>query len=164
MKNIRFAISLKVFIFLGIFSLSVFAQNSEKPKNIGQNQKSRENSKSSSNLDLENTSWLLIEIKDYTIPELKRPVYLQFNQKDKLVTSSGLCNTVSGNYKRDNKKNSLMISLRPSTLLGCDPENEVEQTLGRSLKMVNRFEIADENLYLYQGKALLIKLIAGKEQ
>lgn len=164
MKNIRFTISLKVFIFLGIFSLSVFAQNNEEPKNTDQNQKSRAISKSSSDLDLENTSWVLVEIKDFTLPELKRPVYLYFNQKDSIVRASGLCNSVRADYKRDKRKKSLVISLKPITIMGCNPENQVEIALSDSLKKTNRYEISDENLYLYRGKTLLITLIAGEEE
>jgi heat shock protein HslJ len=152
-----------VFIFLGVFSLSAFAQTSEQPKNTGQNQKSQVNSKSSSDSNLEDTNWRLVEIKDYNLPELKRPVYLYFSQKDNIVRSSGLCNSVRADYKSDDKKNSLIMKMKPATLIGCDLENQVEIALAQSLKRVNRYEISDKNLYLYRGKTLLITLIFGKE-
>ncbi len=162
MRSFRFDLLIRVCILLVVFAQAGFSQIKEAPENAGQERKPKVDLNSSSDIDLENTNWLLVEIKGYILPELIRPVYLRFDKKESLATASGLCNTIRGNYKRNKDKSSLEISLKPITLLGCEPENDVELALSEAMKKSNRFKISGENLYLYKGKTLLINLIAKK--
>ena len=143
---------LQSLILLVAFSLSTFAQSVEKSKK-GSNQMPKPT--------LGNTVWLVVEIKDFVLPELEYQPRITFFPKENRVTGTAGCNHLSGKYKTTNKKYNLAISKTLTTAKHCEQnESEVEHRLSKSFGIINRFEIKDGNLYLFQGKNLLLTLTA----
>jgi heat shock protein HslJ len=105
---------------------------------------------------LYDTKWELKKIHNAgNVEEITGNAFIKFNQEKKSAGGNGGCNafgstiTVSGN----------MISFKDnfSTKMYCEGIQPTEDAFFKQLEKVNRFEIKDKSLVLYQDKMVLLE-------
>ena len=101
-------------------------------------------------IQLSETKWLLKKIdgKVITIPEIQKPVFIQFLQQENQVNGFAGCNSFFGTYGLNEEK--ITIGPLGSTRKMC-PDMKTEDELFKILNEVDGYEINGNILFLKTG-------------
>lgn len=137
---------LVILIALTITSISVaFGQNLEKPAHV-------------TPISLEDRRWTLDSIGGKPVSEIGRTAFLNFDKAKQSAGGDTSCNVFGGNYTT--KGSTLKFSGLFSTMMACleDDRMTIERDYLDALEKVNRYEIANGKLMLFQDKRLLLTM------
>lgn len=111
------------------------------------------------NKPLEGTKWAVIEIEGAQINPKGEIPYLQLDRENKAFSGSSGCNRVSGKYELDGEN--LKFGRALMTRRACVDQNsqKIEMGMTQALEKINRFEIKNGVLSLYEGDKVLLKLM-----
>ena len=115
---------------------------------------------SSSNKMLENTKWALTEISGEKISVKGENPYLQFDKESAGFAGFAGCNRFFGKYEAIGSQ--LKLSGIGMTKRACvDAEiGKTEMQMVQALGKINRFEIKENSLNLYEGNKILLRFMA----
>ena len=105
---------------------------------------------------LYDTKWLLKKIHtDADVEEVQTKAFIKFNREKKSAGGNGSCNTFGSSFSiTDNTINFNNIF---STKMFCEGVQQTEDAFLKQLEKVNRFEVKDKGLVLYQGEKVLLE-------
>lgn len=111
------------------------------------------------NKTLENTKWVLTNIGTKPISPKAPFPYLEFDKETSRVSGLAACNRISGGYTISG--DALKFGAIAMTRMACiDPEKgEIERQFTQALEKVNRFEVKNGTLSLFDGTTLLLKFM-----
>lgn len=116
-------------------------------------QAGRENSTQQSLYD---TKWMLKKIHTSSGTEdVITKAFIKFNEKKKSAGGNGGCNSFGSTLTVNN--NVISITEIISTKMYCEGIQPTEDAFLKQLEKVNRFEIKDKKLLLYDNKDLLLE-------
>ena len=106
---------------------------------------------------LYNTKWILekIHLSDSIKTISAKKAYIQFKAENKSVGGNGSCNRFGGTFTLMN--DSLTIGQLFSTKMFCAEVQETENLFLSSLQKVNRFELKEDRLILFQDDSPLLE-------
>ena len=107
-------------------------------------------------INLENTSWQLVKTKDRNyVANEEKPDGISISFADANFSSSDGCNALGGEYKTEG--NTIEFGPTRATMRYCDEEYMRKFGYYVPFHSVNKFEIKNNKLYLYEadGKTLL---------
>ncbi len=112
------------------------------------------------NKPLEETKWALLEIGNEKIQLKGQIPYLQFGDEKKMYSGFSGCNRMFGKYETN--ENSINFSEGGMTRMAClDSEvQKIETGMTQALGKVNRYEIKNGALSLFDGDKVLLKLMS----
>lgn len=105
---------------------------------------------------LYDTKWSLKKIHTETgVEEVVSKAFIKFNQAKNSAGGNGSCNS----FGSTSVVSGSAISIKDifSTKMYCEGVQQTEDTFFKQLAKVNRFEVKDKTLMLYQGKELLLE-------
>lgn len=122
------------------------------------NQKRANESQNKADVGLETQKWILSEIAGQTLPKAGSIPFVTFDKSTWGVSGNSGCNAFSGGYKTGADKINLDVFGRPlSPLNHCNEESIIiQRNFIYALLKVNRFEIKDRKLNLYEDDKLLL--------
>lgn len=134
-------------------SLTFFAGNRPVLRFVAENQAGLPNK------TLEKTRWILTNIGAKQISPKAPLPYLQFDKENMRVAGLAACNRITGGYAV--KGDSLDFGAIAMTRMACiDPEkSQIERDFTQSLEKVNRYEIKNGTLSLFNGNTLLLEFM-----
>ena len=103
-----------------------------------------------------NTKWSLKKI--YTesgIQEVNTKAFIKFNREKKSAGGNGSCNTFGSNITVSN--NEISFKNIFSTKMYCEGVQQTEDAFLNQLMNVNRIEVKNKSLVLYQGDKILLE-------
>lgn len=108
---------------------------------------------------LYDTKWILKQINtDAGREEVMTQAFIKFNQENKSAGGNGSCNVFGSNFSEIKDKISFKNIF--STKMYCEGVQQTEDAFFKQLERVNRFEIKDRTLLLYQDKDVLLEFAA----
>lgn len=109
---------------------------------------------------LTNTKWVLTGIQGEKINPKSITPFLLFDKGKKAFSGNSSCNNIFGKYEADDSN--LSFSGAGMTRMAClAPENQaIETGMVAALKNINRYEIRNSVLNLYQDDKVLLRLVA----
>jgi heat shock protein HslJ len=105
---------------------------------------------------LEDKKWILEAISGKPISNVEEKAFIVFDPAKGGAGGNTSCNVFSGNYSTNGKKFKFFQGI--STMRACieDERMDIERNFLDGLKIVDRYEIVGDKLYLYRGtKAVL---------
>lgn len=111
------------------------------------------------NKPLEGTQWLLLEIEGEKIMPKGQTPYLQFDKEKISFAGFGGCNRIFGQYEVIGNK--LKFGSVGMTKMACaDSQIQIIETrMIEVLRKINRYEIKNDVLNLYENNKILLKLM-----
>ena len=104
---------------------------------------------------LYDTKWSLKKIHtDAGLEDVYTKAFFKFNKEKKSAGGNGSCNTFGSSFVINN--NEISFKNIFSTKMYCEGVQEKEDAFFRQLGKVDRFELKDKTLLLYQGEVLLL--------
>lgn len=118
----------------------------------------------SNELKLEDKKWILEKIENKTIGKLPETAFLVFNKEKQSAGGNTSCNVFGAEYEADGK--TLKITQGIQTFRACieDERMNIEREFMNGLQKIDRYEIKGENLFLYEGKTLLLTFRAENKE
>ena len=111
------------------------------------------------NQPLYDTKWSLKKIHTETgIQDVQTKAFIKFNEEKKSAGGNGSCNTFGSSIMIHNNQVSFKNIL--STKMYCEDVQQIENIFLNQLGKVNRFEIKNKTLFLYNDKDLLLEFEA----
>ena len=108
---------------------------------------------------LYDTKWLLRKIHTGPgVEEVETKAFIKFNAEKKSAGGNGSCNNFGSTARVNN--NEVSFSNIFSTKMYCEGVQKTEDTFFKQLGKVNRFEIVEKRLLLYQDKELLLEFVS----
>ena len=108
---------------------------------------------------LYNTKWSLKKIHtEAGVEEVNTKAFIKFNQEKKSAGGNGSCNTFGSSFTV--KSNEISFKNIFSTKMYCEGVQETEDAFFKQLGKVDRFEIKDNMLFLYQGEGALLEFVS----
>jgi heat shock protein HslJ len=104
---------------------------------------------------LYDTKWLLQKIHtENGMEEINTKAFIKFNKEKKSAGGNGSCNTFGSNFTISD--NTISFKNIFSTKMYCEGVQKTEDSFFNQLEKVNRFEVKDKTLVLYQGDDILL--------
>lgn len=111
--------------------------------------------------DLYDRKWMLKNIYDSLgSREVNTSAFIRFDKIKQSAGGNGSCNSFGSNATVSHGKVSFKGLF--STKMYCEGVQDIENSFFRNLEKVNRFEIKNDSLYLYDGKKLLLNFAGEK--
>ena len=111
------------------------------------------------NQPLYDTKWSLKKIHTETgIQDVQTKAFIKFNEEKKSAGGNGSCNTFGSSSSVRNNQVSFKNIF--STKMYCEDVQQTENVFLNQLGKVNRFEIKNKMLFLYNDKDLLLEFEA----
>lgn len=111
------------------------------------------------NQPLYDTKWSLKKIHTETgIQDVQTKAFIKFNEEKKSAGGNGSCNTFGSSSSVSNNQVSFKNIF--STKMYCEDVQQIENIFLNQLGKVNRFEIKNKTLFLYNDKDLLLEFEA----
>jgi|CXWL01.1.fsa_nt_gi heat shock protein HslJ len=108
---------------------------------------------------LYDTKWTLNKIHtEAGVEEVLTKAFIKFNREKKSAGGNGSCNSFGSDFSIGNDKISFKNIF--STKMYCDGVQQTEDAFFRQLGKVNRFEVKDKKLLLYQDKDVLLEFVS----
>ena len=108
---------------------------------------------------LYDTKWTLKMIhRDAVMEEVNTKAFIKFNQEKKSAGGNGSCNSFGSDFTIN--KNEISFKNIFSTKMYCEGVQQTEDLFFKQLEKVNKFEIKDKTLLLYQDKVVLLEFAA----
>ncbi len=108
---------------------------------------------------LYNTRWALEKIHTPTgVEAVQTKAFIKLDPEKKSAGGNGSCNSFGGSAAVNN--NNIRFTDIFSTKMYCEAVQKTEDAFLNLLGKVDRFEIKDKTLLLYQDKELLLELVA----
>ena len=108
---------------------------------------------------LYDTKWYLKKIHtDAGVEEMNTKAFIKFNQEKKSAGGNGSCNSFGSDFTIN--KNEISFKNIFSTKMYCEGVQQTEDLFFKQLEKVNKFEIKDKTLLLYQDKVVLLEFAA----
>ena len=86
--------------------------------------------------------------------EITTKAFIKFNKETKCAGGNGSCNTFGSNFTISD--NTISFKNIFSTKMYCEGVQKTEDSFFNQLEKVNRFEVKDKTLVLYQGDDILL--------
>jgi len=101
------------------------------------------------------TKWSLKKIHtDAGIEEVNTKAFIKFDEEKKSAGGNGSCNTFGSSFTIS--RNAISFKNIFSTKMYCEGVQQIEDAFFRQLEKVDRFEVKDNSLLLYQGETVLL--------
>ena len=111
------------------------------------------------NQPLYDTKWSLKKIHTETgIQDVQTKAFIKFNEEKKSAGGNGSCNTFGSSITINNNQVSFKNIF--STKMYCEDVQQIENIFLNQLGKVNRFEIKNKTLFLYNDKDVLLEFEA----
>jgi heat shock protein HslJ len=106
---------------------------------------------------LYDTKWFLVKIHSGGATEevTERKAYINFSKEKKNAGGNGSCNMFGGTLAVEGE--TMSITQIIATKMYCEGVQETENSFFIQLEKVNRFEIKNDNLFLYRDKEFLLE-------
>ncbi|GAA4320222.1 META domain-containing protein [Compostibacter hankyongensis] len=119
-------------------------------------QKSASGGKSKKTAALEDTRWVLTEMKGQPVvlPAGGKEVYIYLNSDKKSISGFAGCNGIGGSYSTGEKSTIHFQTL--STKMYCQSGMELEDFMLKALNEADHYHIEGKKLYLFKGQEPLI--------
>ncbi len=135
MRLITF-ISAGTFIFLSAFNMKM---TNSKQKNL-----------------LFETKWSLNRIHtENGIEDVQTKAFIKFDKEKQSAGGNGSCNNFGSDFILN--KNKISFKNIFSTKMYCDGVQQIEDTFFKELEKINRYEVKDKTLFLFDGKDLRLE-------
>ena len=103
-----------------------------------------------------NTKWMLKKIHtEAGIQDAQTKAFIKFNQEKKSAGGNGSCNTFGSSFTLSD--NEISFKNIFSTKMYCEGVQQTENAFFKQLGKVDRFEVKDKTLRLYQGNEVLLE-------
>ena len=103
-----------------------------------------------------NTKWMLKKIHtEAGIQDAQTKAFIKFNQEKKSAGGNGSCNTFGSSFTLSD--NEISFKNIFSTKMYCEGVQQTENAFFKQLEKVDRFEVKDKTLRLYQGNEVLLE-------
>ena len=111
------------------------------------------------NQPLYDTKWSLKKIHtEIGIQDVQTKAFIKFNEEKKSAGGNGSCNTFGSSSSVSNNQVSFKNIF--STKMYCEDVQQIENIFLNQLGKVNRFEIKNKTLFLYNDKDVLLEFEA----
>ena len=111
------------------------------------------------NQPLYDTKWSLKKIHtEIGIQDVQTKAFIKFNEEKKSAGGNGSCNTFGSSIMIHNNQVSFKNIF--STKMYCEDVQQIENIFLNQLGKVNRFEIKNKTLFLYNDKDVLLEFEA----
>ena len=111
------------------------------------------------NQSLYDTKWSLRKIHTETgVQDVQTKAFIKFNEEKKSAGGNGSCNTFGSSIMIHNNQVSFKNIF--STKMYCEDVQQIENIFLNQLGKVNRFEIKNKTLFLYNDKDVLLEFEA----
>ena len=108
---------------------------------------------------LYNTKWSLKKIHtEAGVEEVNTKAFIKFNQEKKSAGGNGSCNSFGSSFTIT--KDQISFKDIFSTKMYCEGVQQTEDAFFKQLEKVNRFEVKDKTLILYQGEGALLEFVS----
>ncbi len=136
--------TMKLFTFVSAGAFVLFSAFIMKEKNTNQH------------TSLYDTKWLLKKIHtEAGVEEVNTKAFIKFNQEKKGAGGNGSCNVFGSSFTIND--NTISFKNIFSTKMYCEEVQQIENAFLKQLEKVDRFEVKDKRLVLYQGKEALLE-------
>ena len=100
--------------------------------------------------------WMLRKIHtDSGVHELVTKAFIKFNLETKSAGGNGSCNTFGSSFSITN--NNISFKNMFSTKMYCEGVQQIEDAFLKQLESVNKFEVKDKSLVLYDREKVLLE-------
>jgi len=100
--------------------------------------------------------WMLRKIHtDSGVHELVTKAFIKFNMETKSAGGKGSCNVFGSSFTINN--NTLSFKNMFSTKMYCEGVQQIEDAFLKQLESVNKFEVKDKSLVLYDREKVLLE-------
>jgi heat shock protein HslJ len=104
-------------------------------------------------------NWSLKKIHSETgAEEVNTKAFIKFNQEKKSAGGNGSCNSFGSSFTISN--NTISFKNIFSTKMYCEGVQQTENSFFKQLEKVNRFEVNEKRLLLYQGDKILLEFLS----
>ena len=105
---------------------------------------------------LYDTKWSLYKIhSDAGVTEVSTKAFIKFNEEKKSAGGNGSCNTFGSSTTINN--NAISFKNIFSTKMYCEDVQQIENTFLNQLGKVNRFDVKEKQLLLYDKEKILLE-------